>query len=356
MRTGLDDAGDGDTDVVADVGECECGGGVACDDEAVRAVVFEEASAFDGVAGDGGLGFRSVGKAGGVAEIDVVGAGDEWKKGPEDGEAAEAGVEDADGCHCVDFTIASCGCGGSEAVPDVIALRAFGMNFSLASSRVVRGGAVLVLWPMCAAMSLHGQAASGGGVVVQPGAPGMPSKVLPPSTRPLKPQRSQADVDFMQGMIMHHSQAVEMTALIPTHTENKQVRLLGEKISSSQSDEMQFMKRWLAARGEATSMPMPQAMPGMPEMDMAGKPMPTMPGMLTPAQMDALRKARGAEFDRLFLTGMIQHHNGALVMVKDLFNTAGAGQDADLFNFATDADNTQRAEIRIMENMLKEMQ
>ena len=96
------------------------------------------------------------------------------------------------------------------------------------------------------------------------------------------------------------------------------------------------------------------AMPGMPDMDMSGKPMAPMPGMLTPAQMDALRNAKGAEFDRLFLTGMIQHHNGALVMVKDLFNTAGAGQDADLFNFATDADNTQRAEIRIMQSMLKE--
>ena len=78
-----------------------------------------------------------------------------------------------------------------------------------------------------------------------------------------------------------------------------------------------------------------------------------MPGMLTPEQMEALRKAKGAEFDRLFLTGMIQHHNGALTMVKDLFDTAGAGQDAELFNFATDADNTQRAEIRIMQTMLK---
>jgi uncharacterized protein (DUF305 family) len=78
-----------------------------------------------------------------------------------------------------------------------------------------------------------------------------------------------------------------------------------------------------------------------------------MPGMLTPEQMDALRKAHGAEFDYLFLTGMIQHHNGALIMVKDLFDTAGAGQDADIFNFATDADNTQRAEIKIMQSMLE---
>ena len=79
-----------------------------------------------------------------------------------------------------------------------------------------------------------------------------------------------------------------------------------------------------------------------------------MPGMLTPEQMDALRKAKGAEFDHLFLTGMIQHHNGALIMVKDLFNTAGAGQDAEIFDFATDADNTQRAEIKIMQTMLRE--
>jgi uncharacterized protein (DUF305 family) len=78
-----------------------------------------------------------------------------------------------------------------------------------------------------------------------------------------------------------------------------------------------------------------------------------MPGMLTPEQMDALRKAKGGEFDHLFLTRMIQHHNGALTMVKDLFDTAGAGQDAELFNFATDADNSQRAEIKIMQIMLE---
>jgi len=94
-------------------------------------------------------------------------------------------------------------------------------------------------------------------------------------------------------------------------------------------------------------------MPGMPGMDMSGKPMPLMPGMLSPEQMEALRNAKGAEFDHLFLTGMIQHHNGALIMVKDLFDTAGAGQDADIFNFATDADNTQRAEIKIMQSMLE---
>jgi uncharacterized protein (DUF305 family) len=186
-------------------------------------------------------------------------------------------------------------------------------------------------------------------VIVQPGAPGQPSKTLPPSTKGTLPPLSPADVEFMQGMIMHHSQAVEMTALIPTHTDNKELRSLGAKISSSQSDEIKFMQRWLAARGEPISM----SMAGMGGMDKSGKAMALMPGMLTPEQMEALRNARGAEFDRLFLTGMIQHHNGALIMVKDLFDTAGAGQDADIFNFATDADNTQRAEIKIMQGMLE---
>jgi len=149
---------------------------------------------------------------------------------------------------------------------------------------------------------------------------------------------------------MHHAQAVEMTALIPSHTTDKAIRTLGERISLSQADEIKFMKRWLAARNAPVSM----AMPGMPDMDNSGKPMPAMPGMLTPQQMRELEQAEGAGFDRKFLTGMMQHHNGALVMVKQLFDTPGAGQDAELFDFATDVDNTQRAEIKIMEGMLKE--
>lgn len=153
----------------------------------------------------------------------------------------------------------------------------------------------------------------------------------------------------MQGMIMHHAQAVEMTALIESHTENKDLRLLGERISHSQSEEIKFMKRWLEARGEPIEMPMPD----MPNMDMSAHPM-LMPGMLTPEQMKMLRNTKGKEFDRLFLEGMIQHHAGALIMVRDLFETPGAGQDAVLFNFATDIDSGQRAEIRIMQDMLGE--
>jgi uncharacterized protein (DUF305 family) len=186
-------------------------------------------------------------------------------------------------------------------------------------------------------------------VVVQPGAPGAPTKTLPSSTKATLPPQSSADVQFMQGMILHHAQAIEMTALIPSHTHNKDVRFLGERISRSQFDEIRFMQRWLATRGEAV----PKRMSTMPDMDMAYHPMALMPGMLTPEQMDALRNAKGDDFDHLFLLGMIQHHNGALTMVKDLFETAGAGQDAEVFNFATDADNTQRVEIGIMQNMLK---
>lgn len=156
---------------------------------------------------------------------------------------------------------------------------------------------------------------------------------------------------------MHHAQAVEMTALIESRTKNKDVRLLGARISQSQSDEINFMKRWLRARGKSDEMP------GMAKdddmSDMSDMPMKRhshkMPGMLTDAQMMELRDAEGAEFDRLFLSGMIQHHGGALVMVKDLFSTAGAGQDAELFNFATDVDSGQRAEIKIMQNLLAKL-
>ena len=159
----------------------------------------------------------------------------------------------------------------------------------------------------------------------------------------------------MQGMIMHHAQAVEMTALIASHTTRKDLRLLGARISHSQADEINFMKRWLAIRGETIAPRMPE----MAGMDMSGHTghslhSPLMPGMLSEKQMAALKKAKGAEFDRLFLTGMIQHHSGALTMVQDLFDTAGAGQDAELFNFATDVDSGQRAEIRIMQTMLRE--
>lgn len=224
---------------------------------------------------------------------------------------------------------------------------------SLTSELVMRN-AFLAAGSIASVFSLavHAQQGEIKAVVVQPGAPGKPTQVLPSSTRAKLPPLSAKDVEFMQGMIMHHGQAVEMTALIIERTTNKNLRLLGSRISHSQAEEMKYMERWLKLRGEPTSMPMP-ASHNMPGMDMSKHQM-LMPGMLTQEQMDALKKAKGDEFDRLFLKGMIQHHKGALTMVDELFNTAGSGQDAELFNFATDVDSGQRAEIRIMETMLGE--
>ncbi len=223
------------------------------------------------------------------------------------------------------------------------------MKVSAWRSGLMAGGTLAVLL----SLPVHAQQADPATpVVVQPGAPGQPTRTLPPSTRATLPPRSPADVRFMQGMIMHHAQAVEMTALIESHTVSKNLRSLGARINGSQSDEIKFMKRWLETRGEPISPMMPE-MAGMNMPGHGGHSM-LMPGMLTAKQMEDLKKAKSEKFDRLFLTGMIQHHNGALIMVKDLFDTAGAGQDAELFNFATDVDSGQRAEIRIMETMLGE--
>ena len=196
--------------------------------------------------------------------------------------------------------------------------------------------------------------------IVQPGAPGHSNKTLTPETAaPPERKPSDADVKFMQGMIMHHSQAVEMTELLRTRSHDPEVQALGKRISISQTDEMRFMREWLTERGEPisehASMDMAAMdMAGMDHMDMGSMPM--MPGMLTKEQMKQLAAATGPEFDHLFLTGMIQHHTGALIMVKDLFRVPGAGQDPRLFDFASDVDNTQQAEIDIMRHMLKEKQ
>jgi uncharacterized protein (DUF305 family) len=191
--------------------------------------------------------------------------------------------------------------------------------------------------------------------IVQPGAPGKSTKTLSPaSVRAAKKTPLEADVSFMQGMIHHHAQAVEMVDLLRTRGESKELAALGERMTISQSDEIRYMKQWLEERGQPV-MPthkMDHNMAGMDHSKMSA--MPLMPGMLTPEQMAALAKAKGTEFDRLFLTGMIQHHTGALIMVDELFGTPGAGQDSVLFDFATDIDNTQRAEIEIMRGLLKE--
>lgn len=211
------------------------------------------------------------------------------------------------------------------------------------------------------------QPAEAGPPIVQPGAPGQNSRIIP-ATAAAMPYRApaQSDVSFMQGMIMHHSQAVEMTDLLRRKSHNRALQELGRRISISQTDEMQYMRQWLEDRGQSVPAAHDQMthMAGMANMDHAHmdhahmgqmdmSAMPMMPGMLTPQQMQALAKATGPAFDHLFLTGMIQHHTGALVMVQNLFDTPGAGQDAVLFDFATDVDNTQRAEIKIMQDMLE---
>jgi uncharacterized protein (DUF305 family) len=220
------------------------------------------------------------------------------------------------------------------------------------------------------ALSQQPNPAPGGVSIVQPGAPGHSNKTLTPETASAAPRKpSEADIQFMQGMIMHHSQAVEMTELLRTRSHSTEVQALGKRISISQTDEMRFMKQWLTDRGLPLSQHGSMDMAGMDMsgMDHAGMdhggmdhmdmgPMPMMPGMLTPAQMKALTAATGPAFDHLFLTGMIQHHTGALTMVKELFASPGAGQDPQLFDFASDVDNTQQAEIDIMRHMLKEKQ
>jgi len=186
--------------------------------------------------------------------------------------------------------------------------------------------------------------------IVQPGAPGQPGRLLTEATVRIPPKAPfKADVEFMQGMIMHHSQAVDMVLLLRTRGKSPILKSFGEKISISQTDEIGFMKRWLEERGKPATMPMDHSKMSPAEMKNMNM---LMPGMLTPQQMSALAKAKGAQFDHLFLTGMIQHHGGALTMVEELFNTPGAGQDPVLFDFATDIENTQSAEIKIMRGML----
>lgn len=167
--------------------------------------------------------------------------------------------------------------------------------------------------------------------------------------------QTRADVAFMQGMIAHHGQALEMTRLVPTHTENTQIRLLARRIDVSQQDEMATMRRWLQDRGEAV----PAANAAHAGHDMAGMQHDSsamrhemMPGMLTPQEMAQLAAASGADFDRLFLTFMIKHHEGALTMVSQLLASPGAAQQSDTFAFANDVDADQRAEIARMQRLL----
>jgi uncharacterized protein (DUF305 family) len=184
-------------------------------------------------------------------------------------------------------------------------------------------------------------------VLVQPGAPGAETRTIT-AMEAVDASRigpTETDVRFIQGMISHHAQALEMTTLLPSRTEREDMRLLARRIELSQADEITVMQRWLRARGQAV--PDPTA-----HHHHAGA---LMPGMLTPEEMRRLEAATGKEFDRLFLESMIRHHDGALTMVNDLFSTAGAGQEPEIFAFASDVDADQRIEIDRMGAMLLEI-
>jgi len=200
-------------------------------------------------------------------------------------------------------------------------------------------------------VSACGGAASGKPAVIQPGAPGQASHAVTAAAALAVPAATEADVKFMQGMIHHHAQALDMTELMDGRTNDPDMKKLGLRIHVSQTDEIKMMQRWLQARGQDVPDPRThhhmEDMPGMEHQVM-------MPGMLNEEEMARLAAAKGPEFDRLFLEGMIKHHGGALVMVQDLFSTPGAGQQSDIFAFASDVEADQKMEIDRMSAMLKE--
>jgi uncharacterized protein (DUF305 family) len=160
-----------------------------------------------------------------------------------------------------------------------------------------------------------------------------------------------ADIHFMTAMIGHHAQAIVMSKWAPTHGASRSVRILAERIINAQQDEIASMQQWLRDRLQPVPKPDTAGMKMTMTMGAAEHEM-LMPGMLTDAQMKQLDEARGPEFDRLFLRFMIQHHRGAVTMVKQLFDTYGAGQDQTIFKVASDVNTDQNTEIARMEKML----
>jgi uncharacterized protein (DUF305 family) len=184
-------------------------------------------------------------------------------------------------------------------------------------------------------------------VLVQPGAPGEPSKVVTSDQASdlSQVQYTGADIKFMQGMIGHHAQALEMVSLLQTRTHSPDMKKMAERIRISQEDEIKMMQSWLGKRGQ-------QVPTGKEHHTHAGM---LMPGMLTDDEMKSLASETGKAFDKLFLESMIRHHQGALAMVKDLFATPGAAQDSDIFAFASDVEADQSAEIARMSAMREEL-
>ena len=183
--------------------------------------------------------------------------------------------------------------------------------------------------------------------IVQPGAPGQSTRVITAAQATSLPrvQHTPADVRFMQRMIAHHTQALEMTALRAPRSANEDLRLMALRIELSQADEIRMMQDWLKARAEA----LPDAHAHHADQGAL------MPGMLTADEMSRLSQARGTAFDRLFLELMIKHHQGALIMVEELFASPGAGQESEVFAFASDVVDDQRIEIQRMAVILEEL-
>ncbi len=237
--------------------------------------------------------------------------------------------------------------------------------------------------------------------IVNPGAPGSPSRTITAdeSLELSQTRHTEADVQFMQHMIVHHNQAVQMGGLIEDRTDNRAVRLIGQRIALSQSSEMAMMTTWLELRGEDVSdehlghdmhamhgdeadhsghtghemhgdhdahsdhagHDMHGDHSGHEDHDMADmeevdpREVPLMPGMLSEAQMERLEAAEGEEFDRLFLEGMIVHHQGAIDMVEGLMAQPGSGEDPQLSEFLSHVVADQSAEILRMRNLLSQM-
>ncbi len=160
---------------------------------------------------------------------------------------------------------------------------------------------------------------------------------------------TEADIHFMSAMIGHHAQALQIAHWAPTHESSPGIRRLAERIINAQRDEIAIMQRWLVDRHQ----PAPQVdSKGIPQHGDHAAHHGAMPGMLTQEELDQLNRARGTEFDRLFLKYMIQHHRGAVTMVEQLFATNGAGQDETVFRLAADINVDQVTEIARMEKML----
>ena len=179
---------------------------------------------------------------------------------------------------------------------------------------------------------------------MQPGEPGEPSKTLSPEeaegATTIEP--TQADVDFMQGMIHHHGQALLMTGWVPSRTDNRRLTLLAKRMGLSQEAEVELMEQWLKTEGVVPEDPSDHGDHNL------------MPGMLTQKQLDRLEAADGREFERLFLRYMTQHHQGALTMVRDL-RESGGGLQSEIDKFAREVEADQTAEIQRMADLLEKV-